>query len=534
MAYAIDTKEFVQQHGNNAVNNLVTQALNGTIGFPYKRYFAKPAEELFANLKTVRLTVGKGTPFRLFSYFPRYNSYLPPQFRNTPTVISNTEQTYLTVDVLSDLFQEEVRLQAKRFDQPLSVHEAWRDQTQLQAIMRAALKQPVITPAVLREVIYQEIAETKAFSPSWAKTLLEIVLGPNLHGKKWLDISAGLGDRLLTAMALDMDYVGYDPNILLEPGHSEMIKRFGNNARHRITYEPFETAVIPPGPYDVSLVSPPFFTIEEYVVGQPGQSIVNYPGYEQWMVWFLFASLTRVWDNLKIDGYLILHLGDNKEVVTSEAANIFIENYLPGASWEGVIGVQSETGRARPVWVWKKLAPITKRNLWEPARAGTGVNGPLPSSKRSLFAMYPLLHQELMRYYANKYAPNYTVRRENAKIIDEYVVSLNDNLDGPLLDYIAITALLAHLGTDETIRQLSTMPSSKSLTPLAETTSYYASWLANANAVRDHVATRLPNVPRTTVDIILSDDVMIMSLLETLGIEGTITWGVAMVKLAAR
>jgi hypothetical protein len=524
--YTIDTKALLLRHKNNvdaAVNELITQALNGKITFPYKRQFSKPAEELFANLKIVQITVSKGTPFKLFSYFPRYNSYLPPLFRNTPTVIASTEQNYQMVDVLSDLFLEEVRLQAKRFDQSLSVFDAWRDSTQLSAIMRAALKQPIITPVVLREVIYQEIAETKAFNPSWAKALLEVVVGPELRGKKWLDISAGLGDRLLAAMALDMDYVGYDPNVLLQSGHTEMIKRFGNTSRHQVIYQPFETAIIPPGPYDVSLVSPPFFTIEEYVVGQPGQSIVNYPGYEQWMVWFLFASLSKVWDNLKVDGYLILHLGDNKEVVTSEAANIFIENYLPGASWEGVIGVQGEAGRARPVWVWKKLAPGIKRVLWEPARPSGGTAGPLMSKDRSLFLMYPLLHQELLRFYANKYAPNYMVRHNNAKIIREHVAS------SQLQDDLAITAVLSHLGTDETIAQLT---AGESLITLAIRAPYYAQWLNNAGIVRDQVATRVPNVNKMFINDILSDNAMLISLLETLQLEGTITWGVAMVRLA--
>ena len=60
--------------------------------------------------------------------------------------------------------------------------------------------------------------------------------------------------------------------------------------------------------------------------GQQGQSIVSYPKYNEWMVWFLFASLTKAWNNLKIDDeYLILHLGDARTIKTTEATNIFIE-----------------------------------------------------------------------------------------------------------------------------------------------------------------------------------------------------------------
>lgn len=524
--YRIDTLALIQRHNgdkNKATEELVDNVLTGTITFPFKRYFTAPVQDLFTNLKSVQLEVNSGTPSKLFSYFPKYQSYLPPQFRGSPTVISSNEVTYRTVDILSDVFVEDIRLQAKRFDQPLSVHDAWRDRTQLSIIMKAALEQPLITPEILRETIYNTIAETKAFNPSWAKALLELVVGGPLAGKKWLDVSAGLGDRLLTAMALDMEYVGYDPNVKLQPGHNEMIKLFGNSTKHRVIYQPFETANVPLGPYDVSLVSPPFFTIEEYVAGQEGQSIVNYPDYEQWMVRFLYASLLKVWDNLKVDGYLILHLGDNKEVVTTEAANIFIENYLPGASWVGVIGMKSDAGRARPVWVWRKLASPAARILWEPSRTNQ-INGPLSSKERTLFRMYPLLFQELLRFYADKYAPNYKIRRENPQIIREQLPTVQ------VADDLAITALLAGLGAEATIAQLTITP----LVQLASSTAYYTPWLQNAQAIRDHAASRLPNVPGTTINNILEDNVMIISLLETLQTEGTITWAVAMIKLAVR
>ena len=534
-SYSIDTKSLLQRHHNDttaAINELVTAALSGSITFPFRKYYAKTADELFIGLQKVTLQVSRGTPFRLFSYFPRYNSYLPPQFRGSPTIISSTEKIYWDVDVLSDIFLEDVRLQAKRFDQPLSVHDAWRDREQVTAIMATAIKQPLITPMVLREAIYNTIAETKAFNPSWAKALLELVVGQPLAGKKWLDISAGLGDRLLTAMALNMDYVGYDPNTMLQAGHSEMIKRFGNNIRHRVIYEPFEKATIPTGPYDVSLVSPPFFTIEEYVAGQREQSIVNYPDYDQWMVWFLFASLSKVWDNLKIGGYLILHLGDNKEIVTAEAANIFIENYLPGASWEGVIGMQSEAKRARPVWVWRKVALNDKRQLWEPTRPNP-TTGPLSAAQRTLFRMFPELHAELLRFYTNKYAPNYTVRRSNAKIIRDYAAAQQVTI--PLDDDLAITALLAEadvgFGVETVINRLTT---ATSLPQLAATTAYYTPWLTNATTIREHVAIRLPGVPSAIINTILADNVMLTSLLETLGEGGTITWSIAMIKLAVR
>lgn len=455
---------------NRAASDLVDLVIKGEIWFPFQKYFRGTPDILFANLKTIDLPIVQGA-YRLHSYYPQYGTYMPPKFRGVPVIISGTRETYEIADVLSDHFIEHIRLKAKRYDQIRSILECWTLEPCLKEIMKVALNKPIINPRTLRDAIYESTPETKIFNPTWAKALLKLVMGDNLSRKKWLDISAGWGDRLLAAMSLDMDYTGYDPNLELKDGHSEMINLFGDPKRHQVIYEPFEKGTIPDGPYDVVLSSPPYFNIEEYAPNQEGQSIVSYPNFDQWMVWFLFASLTKAWENLKEDGYLILHLGDAKTIRTSEAANIFIENYLPGASWEGVIGLQGEAGYPRPVWVWKKLPGGIPRVTWEPQEPQTHIPGqkrPLPYSQRTLFNTYPDLQAELINYYASKYAPNYSIRKNNAI------------------------------------------------------------------AIRDHVASAFPKIPRENIDKILHDDLMISSLLETLGIENTIKWATAMIQLTFR
>ena len=452
---------------DKASDELVVRVRSGEIWFPFQRYFRGNPRELFENLKTIELPVTYG-PYRLRSYYPQYGTYMPPQFRGVPTTIEGIN-SYAKADVLSDLFIEHIRLKSRRYDQIRSILECWIVDSCLKEILLAALQKDHITPQTLRATIYETIPETRIFNPTWAIAALKLVMGLNLTRKRWLDMSAGWGDRLLAAMALDMDYIGFDPNIELQPGHNEMISSFGDPKRHRIIYEPFEKATIPDGPYDVVFSSPPYFTIEEYAPGQEGQSIVSYPSYNQWMVWFLFASLTKAWENLKEGGYLILHLGDAKTIKTTEPANIFIENNLPGASWEGVIGMKGESGFPRPIWVWRKVHKGAPKRTWEPMGTripAPGQRGPLPFSQRTLFNTYPELQSELVNYYAAKYAPNYVIRK------------------------------------------------------------------SNAGAIRDHVAVALPRISRESIDKILSDDLMISSLLETLGVDDTIKWSTAMVRLA--
>lgn len=389
VTYCFNSQLLLDQHNGNVettVDDLIPLIRSGVIWFPFQRYYRSDPWTLFNNLKTLRLQTSD-RDFYLRSYYPRHNTYLPPLFRGKPLSIMGSRDTYLKADVLSDFFIEDYRLEAKRYDQEHSILECWNNNECIREILTNALKKPQITPSSLRDTLYETIPEAKVFNPTWARELLFQVMGENLVGKKWLDISAGWGDRLLTAMSLDMDYVGFDPNYNLWPGHSQMIQCFGNPKRHKVIYEPFEKGEIPEGEYDVVLSSPPYFNLEEYAKGQEGQSIVSFPKQEQWMVRFLFVSLFKAWDRLKIGGYLILHLGDAKTIMTAEAANLFIENHLPGSSWEGLIGLAGEAGYPRPVWVWKKVLP-SERKIWNPNKT---VN-------RTLQEVYPEITKELEAY----------------------------------------------------------------------------------------------------------------------------------------
>jgi hypothetical protein len=554
--YNMPTSEILNKYlscGFETINDIYEQAAldliqlvrNGTIWFPFQRYFRGNPDELFSNLKTINLEIKEGA-YRLHSYYPKYGNYLPPKFRERSQVIVGTRGTYETADVLSDHYIEDVRLKAKRYDQIRSILQCWMEDSCLKEIFKTVLHKKYITPASLRDAIYETIPETKIFNPTWAIALLKLVMGNELSGKKWLDISAGWGDRLIAAMALDMDYVGFDPNIELKPGHTEMIKRFGNPNKHHIIYEPFEKAIIPEGPYDVILTSPPYFTIEEYAPEQEGQSIVSYPNFNQWMVKFLFTSLNKSWNNLKEGGYLILHLGDAKTIATSEAANIYIENYLLGASWEGVIGLQGEAGFPRPVWVWKKLPLTMKRNIWEPQSEKISFyqeKGPLKSNQRTLYYTYPELQNELIRLFASNYAPYYPIRKSSAQTVKKYIsIRLPDipyEIINTYFDDLMISSVLETQGTNNTINffidliqpypHISINNINSQVSKIAP---YYIIRKSNAPVIRDNVTRHFPTINKEIINTILHDDLMISSLLEVLTVTDTIIWAIAMIKLS--
>lgn len=358
--YNINTTDLLSKHNgdkNSAAEELVDLVVDGTIWFPFQRYFRKSAQDLMQGVREADLTIKKKNRYRLYSYYPESKLYLPPQYKGDGIIIYTDNSTYLNADVISDIFIEDVRLKAKRYDQTMSILEHWIHKESMVKLMGAALDNDFITPEVMRSVIYKQVAETKIFRPTWAKSLLDVVIGlENIAGKKWLDISAGWGDRLIAAMALDMDYLGFDPNEDLMIGHNQMINMFGSQDRHQVVYEPFETTeAIGDRMFDVVLSSPPYFDVEDYAPGQEGQSIVSYPDYDIWMKQFMFVSLSKAWNHLKVGGHLILHLGDTRTTKLCEPTNLFIEEYLEGASWEGIIGLEGLNEYPRPTWIWKKV-----------------------------------------------------------------------------------------------------------------------------------------------------------------------------------
>lgn len=437
----------------NAAKELIPLVRDGTIWFPFQKFYVEEPEILMENLKKVDLDI-KHDNYRLYSYHPKNKFYIPYLdknlkgaylFRDKPTTMEGQRGHYLSADVISDYFIEDVRLKSKRYDQEYSVLECWELDDCITPILIKALENETITPRSLRDAIYDQVQETGTFMPSRAVGLLKLVLGDKLAGKKWLDISAGWGDRLLAAISQDMIYTGYDPNVDLKPGHSEMIRRLGNPKKQKVIYEPFEKGNIPDGPYDVVLTSPPFFNVENYATGQEGQSIVSYPDFDQWVVNFLFVALTKAWDNLKEGGYLILHFGDTKQLNVVEMTNIFIENYLPGASYEGVIGLAGGALVFRPVWCFKKLNRFDKLKRWTPNKPNR-----IP---RTLYYYYPQIQKLLVQYYANKYINNTSVN--DAKVVKDKLLLLYPYLSKEMNDLFIdnmLSSLIGSIGIENTIK----------------------------------------------------------------------------------
>lgn len=388
MNTTINTQELIKEYTFDGALQALDELYQYGKKFPYKKYFSKSVNELYNNLVNYK-PITSNEKYIMHSYLPKYNSYLPPKYNGQYLTIKHPKENYDNIDVITDIFVEPLRLTAKRIDQKYSTAEIWQDVNFRMLVFDKVLKyNPIINDKIVRDTIYTSNLETGLFNVSWCKSILNVVLGDDLSDKSWLDISAGWGDRLITSIACDMNYVSCDPNKELIPYHNQIISSLPNNNRYRkIIYEPFESAdiPIPKGGYDVLLSSPPFFNLEQYSNDEE-QSYNRYQDYGSWMVDFLFESIYKAWNMMADESVFILYIGDSKQnnITICEATMFFIEKYLEYSSYEGLIGLEGGSGVNRPLWVWKKSKSEHKE--WRPTLANQ-----LSYQQRTLKSKYEYL-----------------------------------------------------------------------------------------------------------------------------------------------
>lgn len=204
-------------------------------------------------------------------------------------------------------------------------------------------------------IIYKETHGAGILRPSWMISLLRLLHPDGFSDKSILHPSAGWGPILALAAAFGMDYTGVDPNLALKPGLEQMIKDIGDASKQEVIYQPFEDVILTKM-HDIVIWSPPYFNFERYSTDKT-QSIVRYPKFEGWMNNFLLPSTVKAWNQLKVGGYMVIHLSDSKMYSMCDRVNDTIEKCGNG-KYLGVIAVASECPKWRPLWIWEKMAEV--------------------------------------------------------------------------------------------------------------------------------------------------------------------------------
>ncbi len=166
--------------------------------------------------------------------------------------------------------------------------------------------------------------------------------------KRWLDPTAGWGDRLRVAIASGVEYVGIDSNISMQPAYKAIIddKAEGDTKKYRVIPGKFQDAKIT-GKFDLIFTSPPFFTVEVY------ENMVEWKDVEDFMNEFLKPLLKKSFDHLKKGGHIVLYIEDKPEAAFIDLMKEYVKTELPTLEYEGAFYYQGV--KMRPYYVWKKV-----------------------------------------------------------------------------------------------------------------------------------------------------------------------------------
>ena len=286
----------------------------------------------------------------------------------------NTQPGDYEADKLIDCFTGLQRMKCKREGKELSPFAAWNNKEYMKLIIEKYMEDKEdLTSFNLRESFYKlssklpekyKNMECNFFKATLAASVYHAFLRDSTKTRV-LDISAGWGDRLLAALAKNLDsYLAFDPNASLQPGYRAMIDEYmeSKKDKYKVIDAPFESAeaILEGREFDLIFTSPPYFDLEVFTT-EGEQSIISHSTFDKWMVHFLFKSLYIAWNTLAPDGNMVIHIDDFSKGIEKhriiEPMVLFVCGWCSNARFDGVVGASGYNKKKdykSPMWVFKK------------------------------------------------------------------------------------------------------------------------------------------------------------------------------------
>jgi 16S rRNA G966 N2-methylase RsmD len=307
-----------------------------TIIYPYYHLFYQLK---IANIKKI---IKEYKPIVIRTPFKNAQKYEDSYF-----IIIDKWTTNEELNSLTDYFTETIRVQCKFGSYP-SPFEYWQKNKQK---MIYKLKNPTL--ASLRNQLFYETKLCNNFRISVILPILK-----HFQCKKYLDISAGWGDRLLASIFHNVDlYYSTDPNKDLHLLYKKMITKFVKKEnRHKFIIHDigFEDLEIPKNiQFDLVFSSPPFFTLEKYSKYK-NNSMTKYSTEKEWCDNFLMKSILKAYHYLEKNGTMILYIHHSKLV--DEKMQLLHKMM----KYKGQIYFYDN--QLRGMHVWQKVNYVVQRN----------------------------------------------------------------------------------------------------------------------------------------------------------------------------
>jgi 16S rRNA G966 N2-methylase RsmD len=311
--------------------------------FPYRETFIETDPKV--NLKTIRsykpCTIKQDKAERLKA---------KKKFKGKYVVFLDSYEKYGHINNITDVYSEKCRINCifyKQYISPFEYFENNRDE-----LIEKTKKGGKLTNERLRETIYKGLKECTLFNITVVMNILKM-----FKPKSWLDISAGWGDRLIGAIAYDIDYYcGVDPNPCMQPIYKRIIDEMATKKEKiKIIEGPFEKVKLPKKMFDIVFTSPPFFDIEIYTKDN-SQSIEKYKEYDEWMDNFMLSSIKKAWKRLKKGKYMLLYIPNRyRDKEFFSVIDRYIIDKLKGVNAGIIYYYTQDAKRLRNIDVWKKI-----------------------------------------------------------------------------------------------------------------------------------------------------------------------------------
>jgi hypothetical protein len=336
--YGVDYN-LARQHKNDIISK---------IKYPFLKYSTSPEKikQRFINLINFKPQIIH-EPYKL-SYMKFEENEL--KYLGEYTLMIDDRNEYDTIELISDYFNEQCRIDCKFFTARGTPHEYFINNFD-DIISHLEKNNQEINIINMRDAIWQIGNKAcSTFKPKLIKYFIE------LYGaKRILDISSGWGDRLIGAMASNIEcYHGFDPNPCLHIGYKNMIKFFSDvvvnpKAEFIIKELKFENAQLENNYYDLVMTSPPYFIMEIYVKNTLRQSE------RSWYENYLKVWINKTHNALKVGGILALNIYQLKR---ESYIYWLLDDMKKDNKWE-YLGMISHSKinkkNPQPTFIWKKI-----------------------------------------------------------------------------------------------------------------------------------------------------------------------------------
>ena len=205
----------------------------------------------------------------------------------------------------------------------------------------------------INEYLYRHHSQCTNFNTTMVMNILNL-----FKPKRWLDCSAGWGDRLVGAIAYGKcEYLGVDPSKCMQPVYKEIIKELGgaSGKKYNVVCDGFENVKVKNNHYDLVFTSPPFFDLEVYE-DEEEQSVEKFKTVDEWKRGFLFPLLKKSYNSLNKGGYLALYITDFKGSTYIKDMKNYVKHKVKGLQYQGDLHYfHKENKRTiRTIYIWKK------------------------------------------------------------------------------------------------------------------------------------------------------------------------------------